>query len=204
VEFVLIFTVVPVTGIDGLSMYVHGNGQDQLGQIMKSGKMVIYGDAGQTFMYGAKGKGGEVYVMGNAAGRPLINAVGRPRVVINGTCLDYLGESFMAGDPLNGGGFVVLNGVEFDSDGRVIPQPSTYPGSNLFSLASGGAIYIRDPFKSVDEQQLNGGEIVALEEKDWDLILPVLKENERLFGISVEVEGEQRNPLEVYRKVRPK
>jgi len=195
------------SGIDGLSMYVHGNGQDQLGQIMKSGKMVIYGDAGQTFMYGAKG--GEVYVMGNAAGRPLINAVGRPRVVINGTCLDYLGESFMAGDPLNGGGFVVLNGVEFDSEGCVIPQPSTYPGSNLFSLASGGAIYIRDPFKSVDEQQLNGGEIVALEEKDWDLILPVLKENERLFGISVEedllaVEGEQRNPLEVYRKVRPK
>ena len=195
------------SGIDGLSMYVHGNGQDQLGQIMKSGKMVIYGDAGQTFMYGAKG--GEVYVMGNAAGRPLINAVGRPRVVINGTCLDYLGESFMAGDPLNGGGFVVLNGVEFDSDGRVIPQPSTYPGSNLFSLASGGAIYIRDPFKSVDDQQLNGGEIVALDEKDWDLILPVLKENERLFGISVEgdllaVEGEQRNPLEVYLKVRPK
>ena len=195
------------SGIDGLSIYVHGNGQDQLGQIMKSGKMVIYGDAGQTFMYGAKG--GEVYVMGNAAGRPLINAVGRPRVVINGTCLDYLGESFMAGDPLNGGGFVVLNGVEFDSEGCVIPQPSPYPGSNLFSLASGGAIYIRDPFKSVDEQQLNGGEIVALEEKDWDLILPVLKENERLFGISVEedllaVEGEQRNPLEVYRKVRPK
>ena len=195
------------SGIDGLSMYVHGNGQDQLGQIMKSGKMVIYGDAGQTFMYGAKG--GEVYVMGNAAGRPLINAVGRPRVVINGTCLDYLGESFMAGDPLNGGGFVVLNGVEFDSEGRVIPQPSTYPGSNLFSLASGGAIYIRDPFKSVDDQQLNGGEIVTLEEKDWELILPVLKENERLFGISVEedllaVEGEQRNPLEVYRKVRPK
>jgi len=195
------------SGIDGLSVYVHGNGQDQLGQIMKSGKMVIYGDAGQTFMYGAKG--GEVYVMGNAAGRPLINAVGRPRVVINGTCLDYLGESFMAGDPLNGGGFVVLNGVEFDSEGRVTPQPSTYPGSNLFSLASGGAIYIRDPFKSVDEQQLNGGEIVALEEQDWELILPVLKENERLFGISVEedllaVEGEQRNPLEVYRKVRPK
>ena len=174
---------------------------------MKSGKMVIFGDVGQTFMYGAKG--GEVYVMGNAAGRPLINAVGRPRVVINGTCLDYLGESFMAGDPLNGGGFVVLNGVEFDSEGCVIPQTNMYPGSNLFSLASGGAIYIRDPFKSVDGHQLNGGEIVPLEEKDWDLILPVLKENERLFGISVEgdllaVEGEQWNPLEVYRKVRPK
>ncbi len=66
--------------------------------------MVIYGDVGQTFLYGAKG--GEIYVMGNAAGRPLINSVGKPRVVINGTCLDFLGESFMAGDPHNGGGFV--------------------------------------------------------------------------------------------------
>ncbi len=195
------------SGIDGLSIYVHGNSQDQLGQIMKSGKMVIYGDTGQTFMYGAKG--GEVYVMGNAAGRPLIHAVGRPRVVINGTCLDYLGESFMAGDPLNGGGFVILNGVEFDDEGNVRPQTVPYPGSNLFSLASGGAVYVRDPFQTVDDEQLNGGEIVGLEEKDWDLILPYLRENERLFGISIEkdllkVNGEKKSPLTVYRKVRPK
>ena len=168
---------------------------------------MIYGDTGQTFMYGAKG--GEVYVMGNAAGRPLINAVGRPRVVINGTCLDYLAESFMAGDPLNGGGFVVLNGMMFDDEGNVRPQATPYPGSNLFSLASGGAIYVRDPFGLIDDQQLNGGEIVPLEEKDWDLILPYLKENERLFGISIE-EGSPdggwgvKNALEVYRKVRPK
>jgi glutamate synthase domain-containing protein 1/glutamate synthase domain-containing protein 3 len=195
------------SGIDGLSIYVHGNAQDQLGQIMKSGKMVIYGDTGQTFMYGAKG--GEVYVMGNAAGRPLINAVGRPRVVINGTCLDYLGESFMAGDPLKGGGFVILNGVEFDDEGNVRPQSVPYPGSNLFSLASGGAVYVRDPFQTVDDQQLNGGEVVGLEEKDWDLILPYLRENERLFGISIEkdllrVQGEKKGPLDVYRKVRPR
>jgi glutamate synthase domain-containing protein 1/glutamate synthase domain-containing protein 3 len=195
------------SGIDGLSIYVHGNGQDQLGQIMKSGKMVIYGDTGQTFMYGAKG--GEVYVMGNAAGRPLINAVGRPRVVINGTCLDYLAESFMAGDPSNGGGFVVLNAVEFNDEGNVRPQPTPYPGSNLFSLASGGAIYLRDPYHTVDEQQLNGGEIVPLQEKSWDLILPYLRENERLFGINIEedllkVEGESKGPWEVYREIRPK
>jgi glutamate synthase domain-containing protein 3 len=194
------------SGIDGLTLAVHGNAQDQVGQIMKSGKIIIYGDTGQTFLYGAKG--GEVYVMGNAAGRPLINAVGKPRVVINGTCLDYLAESFMAGDPLNGGGFVVLNGVEFDDHGQVQPQPTPYPGSNLFSLASGGAIYIRDPFGQVDHEQLNGGEVVTLEDKDWELILPYLKENERLFGISIErdllsVNGSQMSPLRVYRKVRP-
>ncbi|MBW1999962.1 MAG: glutamate synthase [Deltaproteobacteria bacterium] len=195
------------SGMDGLSIYVHGNAQDQVGQIMKSGKLVIYGDTGQTFMYGAKG--GEVYVMGNAAGRPLINAVGKPRVVINGTCLDYLAESFMAGDPLNGGGFVVLNGVTFDKEGRVVPQSTPYPGSNLFSLASGGAIYVRDPFRLIEEEQLNGGEIVPLEEKDWDLIHPYLAENERLFDISVEedlltVNGVLKDPVEVYRKVRPR
>jgi len=195
------------SGIDGLSIYVHGNAQDQLGQIMKAGKMVIYGDTGQTFLYGAKG--GEIYVMGNAAGRPLINAVGKPRVIINGTSLDYLAESFMAGDPLNGGGFVILNGLEFDQEGHVKPQPTPYPGSNLFSLASGGAIFVRDPSGQIDEEQLNGGEIVPMDEKDWDLILPFLQENERLFGISIEndlmmVEGKPRKPLDVYRKVRPK
>ncbi len=45
------------SGIDGLEMTVHANGQDQIGQILKSGKLVIFGDVGQTFMYGAKGGG---------------------------------------------------------------------------------------------------------------------------------------------------
>ena len=144
------------SGMDGLEIHIHGNAQDQVAQIAKRGKLVIHGDVGQTFMYGAKG--GEVYVLGNAAGRPLINAVGRPRVVINGTCLDFLAESFMAGDPLDGGGFVILNGMEFDAQRpHDAARAAPYPGANLFSLASGGAIYIRDPHQKVVERQLNGG-----------------------------------------------
>jgi len=147
--------------------------------------------------------------MGNAAGRPLINAVGRPRVVINGTCLDYLAESFMAGDPLKGGGFVVLNGLYFDHQGAVRDLPSPYPGSNLFSLASGGAVYVRDPFKLIDDDQLNQGQVLEIHKEDWELILPYLQENERLFGIDIEghlltVEGKLLPPEAVYRKVRPK
>jgi len=192
------------SGIDGMAIHVHGNGQDQLGQIMKRGQLVVHGDVGQTFMYGAKG--GEVYVLGNAAGRPLINAAGRPRVVINGTCLDYLAESFMAGDPHRDGGFVVLNGIEFDDQGHVRDQQTPYPGSNLFSLASGGAIFVRDPYRKLVSEQLNGGEFVDLTEDDWQLILPYLEANERHFGISIErdlltVEGARRAPREVYRKV---
>ncbi|MFH1673606.1 MAG: glutamate synthase [Pseudomonadota bacterium] len=194
------------SGIDGMTIRVHGNAQDQLGQIFKSGKLVIYGDAGQTFMYGAKG--GDVYVMGNVAGRPLINAAGRPRVVINGTALDYLAESFMAGDPLKGGGFVILNGIEFDNKGTVRPQATPYPGSNLFSLASGGAIYVRDPHMMLVEEQLNEGAFSRLTQEDWRLILPYLKENERLFKISIEddllvVDGNKKRPEEVYRKIIP-
>ncbi|KKK57813.1 hypothetical protein LCGC14_3050710, partial [marine sediment metagenome] len=192
------------SGIDGMEINIHDSAQDQLGQIMKAGRLVIYGDVGQAFMYGAKG--GEVYILGNGAGRPLINAVGKPRVVINGTCLDFLAESFMAGDPLNGGGFVVLNGIEFDNRGNVIPQESPYPGSNLFSLASGGAIYVRDPHHKLVPEQLNGGYFNKLTEQDWQLILPYLENNERLFGISIDrdlltVDGVRRAPEDVYRKV---
>lgn len=192
------------SGIDGMEIYIHDNAQDQLGQILKRGRLVIYGDVGQAFMYGAKG--GEVYILGNAAGRPLINAVGKPRVVINGTCLDFLAESFMAGDPLNGGGFVVLNGIEFDAKGQVVPLAAPYPGSNLFSLASGGAIYVRDPHRKLVPEQLNGGYYNEVTEADWQLILPYLQNNEKLFGISIErdlltVDGVRHTPEYVYRKV---
>ena len=194
------------SGIDGAEVFVHGNAQDQLAQIMKDGTLVVYGDVGQTFMYAAKG--GKAFVLGNAAGRPMINAVGKPRVVINGTCLDYLAESFMAGDPLNGGGFVILNGIMFDEDGNLVELEIPYPGSNLFSLASGGTIYIRDPYQKVSAEQLNGGEFSEFTDSDWVLIEPYLEENEQLFGIPVarllEVERKTFLPEQVYRRIRPR
>src|SRR2546428_1038296 len=120
-------------------------------------------------MYAAKG--GDVYVLGNAAGRPLINAVGRPRVVINGTCLDYLAESFMAGDPYNGGGFVIVNGLKPSFDGRVVEQEYPYPGGNLFSLASGGALFIRHPHRNVSKDQLKGRRVNDPSPEELCLIL---------------------------------
>ncbi len=192
------------SGIDGLELHIHGNAQDQIGQIMKAGVLVIHGDVGQCFMYGAKG--GKCFVLGNAAGRPLINAAGHPRVVINGTALDFLAESFMAGDPLNGGGFCIVNGLTIDEDGRISFLERPYPGSNLFSLASGGCVYIRDPKRTLVEDQLNGGKFQELGQEDWNLILPYLEENEKRFGIPIcellSVDGVVQSPRDVYRKVR--
>jgi glutamate synthase domain-containing protein 3 len=190
------------SGISNMEIRVHGDAQDQVGQIIGDGKLIIYGSVGQTFLYGAKT--GEIYIRGNAAGRPLINAVGRPRVVINGTCLDYLAESFMAGNPLNGGGFVVINGITF-KNGEMKELPSPYPGGNIFSLASGGAVYIRDPHQKLVEDQLNGGVLTPITAHDWEVIKPYLKENQELFGISLTdlltVNGKKRQPEEVYRKI---
>jgi len=77
----------------------------------------------------------------------------------------------------------------------------------LFSLASGGAIFIRDPHNKSVDGQLNGGMFLPLTEEDWDLILPFLKENERLFGIKIDtlltVGGKLLAPQDVYRKVVP-
>jgi len=139
----------------------------------------------------------------------MINGVGKPKVVINGTALDFLAESFMAGDPLTGGGFAILNGLKVEDDGAIKPLDMPYPGSNLLSLASGGAIYVRDPFRTLVDEQLNGGMYGRFTDVDWKLIEPYLQENERLFDIQVErdlltVNGVVKSPAQVFRKVRPR
>ncbi len=193
------------SGLSGATLWAHDNAQDQVANIMKAGMLVVYGDVGQTFMYASKG--GEAYVMGNAAGRPVVFSVGKPRIVINGTALDYLAESFMAGEPLNGGGFVIVNGIGFDEQGRIIELETPYPGGNLFSLSSGGALYIRDPRRLVGEDQLNGGRLVELSDADWGALLPYLRKNEELFRISIQrlltIDGAAKSPREIYRKVEP-
>lgn len=193
------------SGIDGAEVQVHGNAQDQVGQILKSGRIIVFGDVGQTLLYGAKG--GEVFVQGNAAGRPLINSVGKIRAIINGTCLDYCAESFMAGRD-TGDGFVVINGVAFDHRGIVVGLEQKYSGNNLFSLASGGACYLNDPYHTVEPAQLNGGQFAPFRQGDWNLILEYLRLNEYFFGISIRrdlllVDGVTLWPKEIFRKIVP-
>jgi hypothetical protein len=103
--------------------------------------------------------------------------------------------------------FVIVNGIRFDDDDTIRELDTPYPGGNLFSLASGGAIYLRDPQQQVTGDQLNGGEFAPLTVQDWALIQPYLEENESIFGIPLNhlltMEGSLQPPARVYRKIRP-
>ena len=101
----------------------------------------------------------------------------------------------------------LLKRITFNKKGNIIELDTPYPGGNLFSLASGGAIYIRDPYCQVSEDQLNGGEFVDFTERDWTTIKPYLEENEQIFGITLgrllQMDGETRSANRIYRKIRP-
>ena len=98
--------------------------------------------------------------------------------------------------------------MTFEETGRLIELDTPYPGGNLFSLATGGAIYLRDPHGKVEDDQLNGGQFAALSDSDWRLIEPYLRKNEELFGIRVDdllrVDSLVQPPSKVYRKVEVK
>jgi hypothetical protein len=121
--------------------------------------------------------------------------------------LDYAAESFMAGST-TGGGFLVINGVTNLDDGRVYGLETKYPGSNLFSLASGGCCYLNDPYFTVSAAQLNGARFDPFLQEDWNVLEPYLARNQALFRIHTRhdllmVDGVLRWPKEVFRKVVP-
>jgi len=98
--------------------------------------------------------------------------------------------------------------LRIGDDGSIEELELPYPGSNILSLASGGAIYVRDPRRILVDKHLNAGMFRRLSNDDWKLILPYLRENERLFGIRVDedlltVNGALRRSVDVYRKVMP-
>jgi hypothetical protein len=113
----------------------------------------------------------------------------------------------MAGNPLKDGGFVIVNGLKVNTDGTISELDTPYPGGNLFSLASGGAVYIRDPLQKITAGQLNGSSFATLSTHDWELIFPYLLENEKHFDIPVqrllEWDGQLLPFHRIYRKISP-
>ncbi|MCS7118385.1 MAG: glutamate synthase [Thaumarchaeota archaeon] len=117
---------------DCVDFEVFGSVQDDVGDVMHGGSVVVHGDARDVL--GQALQGGYVFVKGNAGNRCGIQmreySHKRPYMVIGGTVDDYLGE-YMAG------GVIVVLGLGYeDSD---LPLVGKYVGSGMV----GGRILVR-------------------------------------------------------------
>jgi len=79
-----------------------------------------------------------------------------------------------------------VNGLTMDEDGKVVFLDRPYPGSNLFHWLRAER-YIYGSKGSIVDEQLNGGTLSGITDDDWNLIYPYLLQNEKHFGIKVEI-----------------
>ncbi|MBI5886281.1 MAG: hypothetical protein HZB85_06830 [Deltaproteobacteria bacterium] len=158
--------------MDGPTIHVKGNGQDNICNTMNSGKVVIDGNAGDVLGYGMRG--GKLHIRGSVGYRVGIHMKGvkkqSPTIVVGGTAGDFFGE-YMAG------GVIILLGLD-TKDGE--PLAGDYLGTGMH----GGVIYVRG---TVDKA-LCGAEvgIAELDEEDKATLKEHLTEYCKDMGISLD------------------
>lgn len=119
--------------MDGPTITVKGNGQDNICNTMNSGKVIIDGNAGDVLGYGMRG--GKLHIRGDVGYRVGIHMKGikkqAPTIVVGGVAGDFFGE-YMAG------GLLILLGLNSKAGA---PLAGDYLGTGMH----GGAIYVRGP-----------------------------------------------------------
>jgi hypothetical protein len=117
---------------ESIDFEVFGSVQDDVGDVMHGGSVVVHGDARDVL--GQALQGGTVLVKGNAGNRCGIQmreySEKRPYLVVGGRVDDYLGE-YMAG------GVIVVLGLGYE--GTDVPVTGRFVGTGMV----GGRIYIR-------------------------------------------------------------
>ncbi|MEM0375767.1 MAG: glutamate synthase [Nitrososphaerota archaeon] len=117
---------------DSIDFEVFGSVQDDVGDVMHGGSVVVHGDARDVL--GQALQGGEILVKGNAGNRCGIQMREyegrRPYLVVGGRVDDYLGE-YMAG------GVIVVLGLGYE--GSDVPVVGRFAGTGMV----GGRIYVR-------------------------------------------------------------
>lgn len=117
--------------MNGSTIIIHDNGQDQIANTMNEGKIVVHGHAGDALGYAMRG--GKLFVKGNVGYRVGIHMKQYqdklPVLVVGGTAGAFFGE-YMAG------GILILLGL-----GRKKGEPIA--GDYLGTGMHGGVMYIR-------------------------------------------------------------
>ncbi|MCX5641770.1 MAG: hypothetical protein NTY10_00795 [Candidatus Omnitrophica bacterium] len=153
--------------MDGPEIYLHGNGEDGVGNTISGGKITIFGDSGD--LLGHSARGGKIFVRGDIGWRGGIHAKSYqnklPVIIVGGRAGDYLGEYLS-------GGLIIVLGIPEDSR----PLVGKFLGTGMH----GGTIYLRG---SVPEHFL-GKEVneASFNDNDAALIKPYLAEFCQDFG----------------------
>jgi hypothetical protein len=176
------------SGIDGPTCRAVGTGS--AAQIMKGGWWSMATSA-QTFMYAARAA-----KCSSSATPPDDRSSTRWASARRDQRPVWLPPGFMAGDP--GRARFVLNGIRFGM------TAATNGPSRESLLSRRVAVFIRT---GKGRGSLNDGQFATFGVAHWELIRPLLEENERLFGIPISwllaVKGQQLPPERIYRIVIP-
>ncbi len=158
--------------MDGPTVTIKSNAQDNIANTMNAGKIIIHGSAGDVLGYGMRG--GKLHIRGDVGYRVGIHMKGAKRqsstIIAGGTAGDFFGE-YMAG------GVLILLGLD-SAEGS--PIVGDYLGTGMH----GGAIYIRGPV----EQKYCGAEVGVMEtdEEDAKVLKKHLKEYCEDLGLDLE------------------
>ena len=153
--------------MDGPTIRVKSNAQDNISNTMNSGKVIVEGSAGDVLGYGMRG--GRLHIRGDVGYRVGIHMKGHkkqtPVIISGGTAGDFFGE-YMAG------GVLVLLGL-YDGDGDEgragagTNGPSPIVGDYIATGMHGGVIFIRG---EVNERHC-GREVGVMDPDEADLKL---------------------------------
>ncbi|MBI5327541.1 MAG: hypothetical protein HZB80_04500 [Deltaproteobacteria bacterium] len=146
--------------MDGPTLIVKDNAQDNISNTMNSGKVIIHGNAGDVLGYGMRG--GKLHIRGNVGYRVGIHMKGykkqAPVIIAGGKAGDFFGE-YMAG------GILILLNLDGEKDSR--PTVGDYAGTGMH----GGVIFIRGEV----DKKLCGAEVGITDPDEEDIKL--LKEH---------------------------
>ena len=166
--------------MDGPKITVNGSCEDQAGNTMNSGTLIIHGDGGDVIALSARG--GKIYVKKDVGYRVGIHIKEYERkypvIIIGGIARDFLGE-YMAG------GLVVVLGLKFLPDGNIIENDHSICGNELGTGIHRGKILLRTD-EDLENKLGVGAKLFESCEEDLKQIEPYLKEFCDIFDVSYE------------------
>ncbi|MFX0081873.1 MAG: hypothetical protein ACFE94_08980 [Candidatus Hodarchaeota archaeon] len=163
--------------MDGPRISVFGNCEDQSGNTMNQGTMIIDGDGGDVI--GLSSRGGKIYIKGDVGYRVGIHMKEYedhfPILIVGGTAKDFLGE-YMAG------GKIIVLGLKISSNSSISESPQSICGTELGTGIHRGAIYLRTE-ENVEDRLGVGAKVFNLSKDEQEEIDTYVEDFCKTFNV---------------------